>query len=302
MLTTYDVRWACDVLRPVVRRQRRRRRPGVHRGRPAAGPRHRAAPSPRPRQLWWLVDRPNLFIKIPATEAGLPAITAVPGRGHQRQRHADLLAWSATGEVMDAFLDRPGAGPGRPATTCPRSPRWRRSSSPGSTPRSTSGWTSSAPPEAEALRGKAAIANARLAYQRYEEVFATDRWQALADAGRPAAAPAVGLDRRQGPGVRRHHVRRRAGRAAARSTRCRRRRCDAVADHGDVRGDTDPRRRTRRRRRCSTALAAVGIDYDDVVQVLEDEGVEKFEASLERAARVDARRELDAAGRRTDGQ
>ena len=81
MITTYDVRWACDVMRPGVRRVGRRRRPGLHRGRPAAGPRHRRRPSPRPRQLWWLVDRPNLFIKIPATEAGLPAITATLAEG-----------------------------------------------------------------------------------------------------------------------------------------------------------------------------------------------------------------------------
>ena len=87
---------------PGVRRHRRRRRPGVDRGRPAAGARHRRRPIAEARALWWLVDRPNLFIKIPATEEGLPAITAAHRRGHQRQRHADLLASSATAAVMDA--------------------------------------------------------------------------------------------------------------------------------------------------------------------------------------------------------
>ena len=67
--------------------------------------------------------------------------------------------------------------------------------------------------EAQALRGKAGIANARLAYEHYEKVFGSDRWEALEAAGAHQAAAAVGLDRRQGPGLRRHDVRRRPGRA-----------------------------------------------------------------------------------------
>ena len=80
-LTTYDVRWACDVLRRRRRRQRRRRRPGLDRGRPAAGARRPTPPSPRPGALWWAVDRPNLLIKIPATVEGLPAVTACLAEG-----------------------------------------------------------------------------------------------------------------------------------------------------------------------------------------------------------------------------
>ena len=55
--------------------------------------------------------------------------------------------------------------------------------------------------EAKALKGKAGVANARLAYQAYEEVFSTPRWQDLAGRGRAQAAPALGLHRRQGPGL-----------------------------------------------------------------------------------------------------
>ena len=76
MITTYDVRWACDVLRAGLRP----RRPAWTAGCPSRSTRARPAtprrPSPRPAGLWWLVDRPNLFIKIPATLEGLPAITA----------------------------------------------------------------------------------------------------------------------------------------------------------------------------------------------------------------------------------
>ena len=94
-------------------------------------------------ELWKIVDRPNLLIKIPATEAGLPAITAVIGEGISVNVTL-IFSVERHQAVMDAYL----AGlepPRKPATTCPRSTRWRRSSSPGSTPRSTSGWSRSAP-------------------------------------------------------------------------------------------------------------------------------------------------------------
>ena len=133
-------------------------------------------------------------------------------------------------------------------------------------------------PEAAALRGKAAIANARLAYELYEQRFATPRWQALQRAGATAAAPAVGLDQHQGPGLRGHHVRGRAGRAGhgehhagGDAARHRRPRPAARRHH--------PRHLRRSPGRCSPTWPALGISYDDVVEVLEDEGVEKFAAS-----------------------
>ena len=95
-LTTDDVRNACDVLRPVVRRDRRRRRPGLDRGRARPGPRHRGAPSPRRRALWTAVDRPNLLIKIPGHQGGLPGDHRDHRRGHQRQRDPDLRPRAGT--------------------------------------------------------------------------------------------------------------------------------------------------------------------------------------------------------------
>ena len=142
-ITTYDVRWGCDVLRP------------VYDGSDGVDGRVSIEVDPRiahdtdrtvaeAKALWWLVDRPNLFIKIPATLEGLPAITETLGRGHQRQRDADLLPGPlrpGDGRVPG----RPGAGPGQRARPGRSSARSRRSSSPASTPRSTSGWTRSAP-------------------------------------------------------------------------------------------------------------------------------------------------------------
>ena len=91
LITTYDIRWACDVLRPVYDAT------GGLDGRVSLEvdprlARNTAATIAEARSLWWMVDRPNLLIKIPATPEGLPAITASHRRGDQRQRHADLLA------------------------------------------------------------------------------------------------------------------------------------------------------------------------------------------------------------------
>ena len=79
--------------------------------------------------------------------------------------------------VMDAYLAGLEKRLAETAARSTASPRWPRSSSPASTPRSTSGWTRlGADPS---LKGKAGIANAQLAYQAYEEVFSSDRWRAL---------------------------------------------------------------------------------------------------------------------------
>ena len=131
--------------------------------------------------------------------------------------------------------------------------------------------------EAQALRGKAGIANARLAYEAFEEVFAGDRWQALEGRRRAPAAAALGVHRRQGPELRRHHVRHRTGRAEHR-------------EH-DAGGDPGSGRRPRRRSGATTParydearevleqLAELGIEVDEVTELLEVEGVQKFEDS-----------------------
>src|ERR1700735_4273103 len=80
MITTYDIRWAADVLRPVYDES-----DGVD-GRVSLEVDPRLARDTTPtiaeaKQLWWLVDRPNMYIKIPATEQGIPAISAVLAEG-----------------------------------------------------------------------------------------------------------------------------------------------------------------------------------------------------------------------------
>ena len=132
-------------------------------------------------------------------------------------------------------------------------------------------------PEAQALHGKAAIANAQLAYQLYEKLFAGERWQALADAGAKPQRPLWASTSTKNPAYRdvmyvEELVAPGTVNTMPEPT------IHAFADHGEVRldaitGHYDDAKRV------MDELAALGIDYNDVVETLEREGVEKFAAS-----------------------
>jgi transaldolase len=131
--------------------------------------------------------------------------------------------------------------------------------------------------EAKALRGKAAIANARLAYEIYEEKFSSDRWKALAAAGarpqRPLWASTSTKDPSYddtmyvidlvAPGT---------VNTMPEPT------LEALVDHGEFRGDS-VRSTYVDARQVLDDLGGLKVDYDDVVQVLEDVAIEKFETS-----------------------
>ncbi|MFC4049522.1 transaldolase [Actinomadura syzygii] len=273
-ITTYDIRWGCDVLRPVYDRT-----DGLD-GRVSIEVDPRLARDTRrtaaeARALWWLVDRPNLFIKIPATKEGLAAITSTLAEGISVNVTL-IFSLERYGEVIDAFFagleqarqnghDLSGIASvasffvSRVDTEIDK-----RLDKIGSD-------------EAKALRSKAGLANARLAYALYEEKFGTDRWKALKDAGARPQRPlwastgvkdpdlkdTLYVDELVAPGV---------VNTMPEAT------LDAEADHGDVRGDT-VRGSYDEARAHMAALKDAGVDYDDVVRVLEDEGVEKFAAS-----------------------
>jgi transaldolase len=276
MITTHDVRDACDVLRPVYDAT-----DGVD-GRVSIEVDPRMAHETtrtvaEARQLWWLVDRPNLFIKIPATKAGLPAIAQCLSEGisvnvtliFSLERYVDVMQAfiegmeraRAAGQDLSRLASVASFFVSRVDTEVDK-----RLDKIGSE-------------EAKKLRGKAAIANARLAYRRYEEVFGGERWQALAAAGAHPQRPlwaSTGVkdpsyDDTQyvvelvAPGV---------VNTMPEAT------LEAVADHGEIRGNTVTGSYAAADE-VMAALAEVGVDMDDVVQVLEDEGVEKFETSWE---------------------
>ena len=192
-------------------------------------------------------------------------------RGHQRQRHADLLP-GALPRGDGRLPDRPGAGQGqRPRPVGDRA-RWPRSSSPASTPRSTSGWTRSAPTRPRRCAARPRSPTPGSPTSAYEEVVGGARWQALAAAGAKPQRPLWASTGDQGPGLPRHHVRRPSWSPPARSTRCRSKTLDAVADHGEITRRHDPRAPTRRPGRCWPRSSRLGIDYDDVVELLEARG------------------------------
>jgi transaldolase len=132
-------------------------------------------------------------------------------------------------------------------------------------------------PQAQALHGKAAIANARLAYQRYERVFSSDRWQALADAGAHPQRPLWASTSTKNPEYRdvmyvEDLIAPGVVNTMPEAT------IHAFTDHGEVPGDTITGYYADAQKVLDD-LAAVGVDYADVVDTLEREGVEKFAAS-----------------------
>lgn len=272
-LTTEDVRNACDILRP------------TYDGTPADG---RVSIEVEPdlandtegtiasaRALWAAVDRPNALIKIPATQEGLPAITAAIAEGisvnvtlifgEQRYR-----------EVMDAYLTglEQAREAGRDLSTIHSV---------------ASFFVSRVDTEVDkrleevgtetalALRGKAAVANALVAYGAYEEVFGSDRWRDLEAAGAQRQRPLWASTGVKNPDyddtmyVRDLVVAETVNTMPEKTM-------DAFADHGEVLGDV-----VTGRAGAGSAilerLGELGVDFEDVLVVLETDGVDKFKKS-----------------------
>ncbi|MFC3574076.1 transaldolase [Streptomyces yaanensis] len=274
MMTTADVRAAADILRPVYDAT------GGRDGRVSIEVDPRLAHDTRAtvaeaRQLAWLVDRPNVMIKIPATRAGLPAITEVIGLGISVNVTL-IFSLERYREVMDAYLagleKARAAGHDLSAIHSVASFFVSRVDS-----EIDKRLTKLGTNEALALKGRAALANARLAYEAYEEVFAGERWLAVAGAGAnkqrplwastgvkdPAYKDTMYVDELVAPGT---------VNTMPEAT------LNATADHGDVQGDTVTGGYAQARADLA-AVEALGISYDEVVQQLEDEGVAKFEVA-----------------------
>ena len=273
-ITSYDVRWGCDVLREVYDRT-----DGVD-GRVSleVDPRiaHETARTvAEAKALWWLVDRPNLFIKIPATVEGLPAITETLAAGISVNVTL-IFSLDRYEQVMDAFLAglEQARANGHDLSKIGSVASFFVSRNDTETDKRLDKIGTE---EAKALRGSAAIANARLAYQRYERVFGGDRWKALAEAGAHPQRPLWASTGVKDPAYddTRYVVELVAPGVVNTMPEAT---LNAVADHGRIRGDTI-RDRYAEAQQVLDRLAALGIDYHDVVQTLEDEGVKKFEDS-----------------------
>jgi transaldolase len=274
MITTYDIRWACDVLRPVYDE--------------TAGLDGRVSIEVDPRlamdtaktiaeakQLWWLVDRPNLFIKIPATRAGLPAITAVLAEGISVNVTL-IFSLERYGEVIDAYMAglEQAAANGHDVGQIASVASFFVSRVDTEVDKRLEKLGT---PEAQALKGKAAIANARLAYELYEQRLDTPRWAALVKMGGKVQRPLWASTSTKDPAYpdTMYVVELVAPDTVNTMPEATLR---ATADHGVLRGDT-VHGTYEDSRKIFADLEKLGVRYDDVVQVLEDEGVAKFAAS-----------------------
>ena len=151
------------------------------------------------RRLWSAVDRPNLMIKVPGTPGRRPGHPPADRRGHQRQRHAAVLRRRLR-DGRRGVHRRPGgvgARGGDPARVASVASFFVSRIDTAVDAQIDARLKASAAADDAArlqpLRGKVAIANAKLAYQRYQALFAGPRWEALADRRRRAAAAALGL-------------------------------------------------------------------------------------------------------------
>jgi transaldolase len=280
-ITTDDVRAACDVLAPVFER--------------TGGVDGRVSIEVDPRmafdadktvaqavELWKIVDRPNLFIKIPATEAGLPAITAVLEEGISVNVTL-IFSVQRYRAVMGAYLDglRKARVAGHDLAKIHSVASFFVSRVDTEIDKRLEAIGT---PEALALRGKAGVANARLAYAEYEDVFApggnhVSTYDQLASAGANRQRPlwaSTGVKNPDYPDT--LYVTELV--AANTVNTLPEKTLEAVADHGEVRGDTVSGRAAEAAE-VFDRLRAAGIDLDDVFAVLEREGVDKFEKSWE---------------------
>ena len=224
-------------------------------------------------RLHELVDRPNCFVKIPATEPGLGAIEEMIARG--RSINVTLIfSLARYAEVVEAYLrglERLVEGGGDPSRVASVASFFvsrvdteadRRLEEAG------------APAE---LQGKLAVANAKLAYQRYGELFSGDRWEGLKAKGartqrclwaststkNPAYRDVLYVEELIGPET---------VNTMPEET------IQAFEDHGEVTRTLD--RDLEEAHAVFERVAGAGVDYDDVVAVLEQEGVQKFSDSF----------------------
>ncbi|MGR6964929.1 transaldolase [Geodermatophilus sp. URMC 61] len=266
-ITAADVRDACDLLAPVAERQPGDGRVSLE---VAPGLAHDTdATAAEAAHLWWLVDRPNLFIKIPATQAGLPAITTSIAQGISvnvtlifsleryravmdaylsglEQRLADGGALDGIASVASFFVSRVD------------SEIDKRLDKAGADP---------------ALKGKAALANAQLAYQAYEEVFSSDRWKALEDRGARPQRPlwaSTGVKNPDYPDTLYVSELVAPGTVNTMPEKT----LKAFADHGSI--GTPVQKTYDEAASVMRSIADAGVDLDDVFRMLEDEGVQKF--------------------------
>jgi transaldolase len=266
-ITAADVRDACDLLAPVAEMSPGDGRVSLE---VAPGLAHDTdATAAEAGHLWWLVDRPNLFIKIPATEAGLPAISETIANGISVNVTL-IFSLERYRAVMDAYLagleKRVAEGGSLEGIASVASFFVSRVDTEIDKRLDKAGADPS-------LKGKAGVANAQLAYQAYEEVFSSDRWRALEAQGavpqrplwastgvkNPEYSDTMYISELIAPGT---------VNTMPEKTMM------AYADHGAP--GTPIQKSYDEAAAAMQAISDAGVDLDDVFRLLEEEAVQKF--------------------------
>ena len=282
LLTAWDVRAACDVLAPIFSHT-----DGLD-GRVSIEVDPRIAQdaertAAEARGLWWLVDRPNLLIKIPATLAGLPAITETLAGGISVNVTL-IFSVERYRAVLDAFMSGLEQRLGRGGTIegIESVASFFVSRIDVEVDRRLDAMAKADPSHEEMarrLRGRAAIANAQLAYEVYETVVASPRWKALQGKGgriQRLLWASTGVKDKAYDDTR--YVVELAAPNTVNTMPAAT--LEAVSDHGRPRGDAI-RGTYDDARTVFEDLRRLGIDFDDVVDGLEEQGLASFAKSWE---------------------
>jgi transketolase len=277
-LVTTDVRNACDVLRPVYEETR-----GVDGFVSLEVSPHLAhdtqASIEEARRLWKCVDQPNLFIKIPGTAAGAPAVEQLLFEGINVNITLlfSIASYEAVAEAYMRALER-RATAGKPINTVASVASFflsridvlvdellRQRIVPGRSP--------SADPNPRELLGKAAIANAKLAYQSFKRILESDRWKALADKGARVQRMLWASTSTKNPDYPDlMYVEPLIGRLTVNTMPAKT--IAAFRDHGTVQATIE--QGVPEAQRVMDQLAQIGVRFDLITAQLENEGVQKF--------------------------
>jgi transaldolase len=273
-LTTDDVRSACDLFAPVYEAT------GGQDGRVSIEVDPRLARDTegtiaQARELWARVDRPNVMIKIPATVEGLPAITESIAAGISVNVTL-IFSLDRYRAVANAYLDglERAKDAGIDLGTIRSVASFFVSRVDGIVDKQLDAIGSD---EAAALRGTTGIANARLAYGAFEEIFSSPRFAALKDAGAHPQRPLWASTGVKDPAFRDTlYVEELAGPLTVNTMP--EKTLDASFDHAEISGDKLSGT-AEEAQRVFDALAALGIDFTAATEELEDDGVAKFATS-----------------------
>ncbi len=275
-LTTDDVRNACDVLAPVAERTPADGRVSIEVEPDLAN--DTGATIASAQALWAAVDRRNALIKIPATKEGLPAITAAISQGISVNVTL-IFSIERYREVMEAYQSglEQARDSGLDLSRIQSVASFFVSRVDTEVDKRLEALAKDGSEDALALRGKAAVANARLAYAAFSDVLASERWRGLAEAGAQPQRPlwaSTGVKNEDYPDT--LYVSELV--VADTVNTMPEKTMDAFADHGEVTGDTVTGRAAEAQE-VFDQLDAVGIDLHEVFLAIEHEGVDKFKKS-----------------------